>query len=73
MDAVTSEQVAEYDGLCEALARKFKGRAGAEIDDLVQEGRIAVWQSLQDGQPPSASYVEYAMRMWVTTLRRQTS
>lgn len=71
MESVTSEQVAEYEGLCEALARKFVGRAGAEFDDLVQEGRIAVWQSLQDGRAPSTSYVEYAMRGWVTNLRRQ--
>lgn len=73
MESVTSEAVAEYDGLCEALARKFVGRAGAEFDDLIQEGRIAVFTSLQSGRAPSTSYVEYAMRLWVTTLRRQQS
>jgi DNA-directed RNA polymerase specialized sigma24 family protein len=73
MHPVTSEQVRDYEGLCVGLARKYVGRSGAEFDDLVQEGRIAVWSSLQDGIAPSSAYVELAMRGWVKTLRRQTS
>jgi DNA-directed RNA polymerase specialized sigma24 family protein len=69
--AVTSKQVAEYEDLCRELARKYVGRSGAEHDDLVQEGLIAAWQSLQDGITPTSSYLDYAMKIWVTTLRRQ--
>ena len=72
MAEVTSEQVAAYEAACSALARKYVGRNGAEHDDLVQEGRIFVWQSLERGIPPSAEMIENRMRDYVRWLGRQT-
>lgn len=44
---------------------------GAEYDDLVQEGLISVWQSLQRGVNP-ALVVENRMRDYLRYLGRQT-
>ncbi len=71
MHPVSDDQVRAYKTHVERLAREFVGRYGAEKDDLIQEGLIAVWSSLQDGQPPSTEYIRLAMRGWCTTLRRQ--
>lgn len=68
--AVTSEEVAAYRQLVEKLARRYVGSAGAEFDDLVQEGLISVWEALRRNNNPSAEVVQYAMRMWVRFLRR---
>lgn len=68
---VSDDQVRDYEDTIRSLARKYIGRAGAELDDLVQEGRIAVWQSLEDGRPPSVTYIDFAMKLWVRTLRKQ--
>ena len=53
-------------------ARKYTGRFGAELDDLVQEGAIFVWQSLQKGITPSEDHIRNRMRNWVRTLEYQT-
>jgi DNA-directed RNA polymerase specialized sigma24 family protein len=69
---VSDDQIRSYDPHVASLARKYVGRAGAELDDLVQEGRIAVWQSLEDLRPPSTEFIEFYMRRWIQTLRKQT-
>ena len=46
------------------------GRPRAEYDDLVQEGLIAAWLSLQRGVNP-AQAVENRMRDWIRYLARQ--
>lgn len=61
-----SAQVAEYRGLCEALAARIvrpgrMSRNGVEYDDLVQEGLISVWKALQKGVTPSAELVRGSM------------
>ena len=71
MPEVTSEQVASYEAACRALARRYVGRNGADLDDLVQEGRILVWQSLQRGVHPAADMIENRMRSYVRWLGRQ--
>lgn len=53
-------------------AKKYVGRFGAELDDLVQEGAIFVWQSLQKGITPSEDHIRNRMRNWVRTLEYQT-
>jgi DNA-directed RNA polymerase specialized sigma24 family protein len=53
-------------------ARKYVGRFGAELDDLVQEGAIFVWQSLQKGITPSEDHIRNRMRNWVRTLEFQS-
>jgi len=67
---VASSEVATYQHLVRNLARKFVHRAGAEYDDLVQEGLISVWEALRRDNRPSAEVVEYAMRQWVRFLQR---
>ncbi len=72
MSTVTSEEVAAYQGMVEALAYRYVNNdIGCEYDDLVQEGLIAVWRSLECGQPPSATFVKSAMRFWRTRIVRQ--
>ncbi len=70
MAAVTSEQVAAYLPLIESSARLQVGRAGAEYDDLVQEGMIAVFLSLKRGNLPSREVVLNRQTDWVRYLHR---
>lgn len=65
-------EVAGYRGLVESLAHKFVGRNGAEYDDLVQEGLLAVWQSLERGVTPKAEILENRMKNWGRLLGYQT-
>jgi DNA-directed RNA polymerase specialized sigma24 family protein len=70
--AVASEEVAAYRQLVEDLAHRYVDLSVmCEYDDLVQEGLIAVWESLSRDRPPSAEYVRYAMRIWRTRMERQ--
>lgn len=64
--------VSGYSEAAEALARRFVGRNGAELDDLKQEGLIFVWRSLEKGAHPSAEMIENRMRTYVRWLGRQT-
>lgn len=66
-----NDQIAAYCDLVESLAHKFVGRNGAEFDDLVQEGLIHVWQSLQRGIHPAAEQIENRMKNWVRWLGRR--
>lgn len=66
-----NDQIAGYRGLVESLAHKFVGRNGAEYDDLVQEGLIDVWQSLERGITPAAEQIENRMKDWVRWLGRR--
>jgi hypothetical protein len=59
-------EVEGYLGLCESLAVTLakpgtRGRNGVEFDDLVQEGLIFVWQSLQRGVLPASKLVKGRM------------
>lgn len=72
MEAVTSEEVAAYRQLVEDLAHRYVDLSVmCEYDDLVQEGLIAVWNSLAVGRPPSAEYVRLYMRFWRRQMERQ--
>lgn len=64
-------QVAGYRDLVESLAQKHVGPNQAEFDDLVQEGLIAVWETLERGQIPAAEQIENVMKKWVRTLGYQ--
>lgn len=72
MTAVTSAEVAAYQQLVEDLAHKYVDLSVmCEYDDLVQEGLVAVWDSLRRDRPPSAEYVRLYMRGWRTRMERQ--
>jgi DNA-directed RNA polymerase specialized sigma24 family protein len=69
--SVSSEAVAEYKPLVEGMARRFSGVAGAEFDDLVQEGYLKVFLLLRDGKMVSKTAVKNAMRDWVRVCGRK--
>lgn len=55
------------------LANTSRARmVGAELDDLVQEGLLNIWQTLERGVHPRADIVELRMRNWIELLARQT-
>lgn len=56
--------------LCESLARPFVGQHQAEQDDLVQEGLIDVWLTLQKGLVPRKDYIQRRMKNWVRFLEK---
>jgi hypothetical protein len=43
----------------------FNGVGGAEFDDLVQEGAIAAWLTLESGYVPSNEVIRRAMKDWI--------
>jgi DNA-directed RNA polymerase specialized sigma24 family protein len=65
-----NNQVAAYQVHVEYLAKRLVGFAQAEFDDLVQEGMIAVWQTLSRGLRPSTGVIEGRMIDWVRYLQR---
>lgn len=72
MVAVTSEEVAAYQQLVEDLAHRYVDlTVMCEYDDLVQEGLVAVWESLRRDRPPSAEFIKLYMRGWRTRMERQ--
>lgn len=67
--SVTSAEIEGYVGFVVSSATRLAGsrrarQAGAEYDDLYQEGLIAVWQSLQRGTNPLLP-VQNRMRDWI--------
>lgn len=54
--------IASYEGALTELARKYEGRNGTDLDDLVQEGRISIWMAVERGITPSLEVVEFRMR-----------
>jgi hypothetical protein len=62
---VSSEQVAKWHPLIERQARIFS-KVGesvlAELDDLMQVGRIRVWRELRNGRWPTTTSVANAMK-----------
>lgn len=69
-EATLSERVAEYDPLIKSIAFRYVGFGHAELDDLVQEGRISVWKALRHNRAPSKLVIERRMIGWVRFLRR---
>jgi len=61
---VSSEQVAVYLPQILGLAKRRRGRFGAEFDDLVQEGMIAVWIVLSNGLQVTEDRITQRMRAW---------
>jgi DNA-directed RNA polymerase specialized sigma24 family protein len=65
--------VFQYMGTVESLARRYDGKRGAEKDDLVQEGLIFVWQSLEKRICPSAEMIDNRMKDYVRWLNRKSA
>lgn len=70
-DPQLSEAIKGYEAALLPLALRLVGRDGADLDDLIQEGRISVWQALKLDKVPSLDIAFKRMLMWVRTLRPQ--
>lgn len=70
-DRELSDQLRSHAGLVESLAERLSRRNRSELDDLKQEGMIACWNLLQDGQPVTEEEVEKRMRKWMRYRGRQ--
>lgn len=70
-DPALSEAIKGYEAALLPLALRLAGRDGAEVDDLMQEGRISIWQALKQGIEPSLAVAFKRMLMWIRTLRPQ--
>lgn len=71
MTASLNEAIAAEEPRLKRLAYRYVDRNGAELDDLVQEGRIAIWQSLERDVHPSNEFIENRMKMWIRHLGGQ--
>lgn len=65
-----NDSVAEYHDLIRRIARRYVGFGTAELDDLMQEGRISIWRALEQGVTPSKVIIERRMIGWVRYCRR---
>lgn len=71
-----SAAVQAYLGRCEVLAsslarRGTRGINGVEFDDLVQEGLIGAWQSLEQGVTPTERHLRARMLNYMRWLGRR--
>lgn len=64
-----NEELAAWEPRLREIARPFRGRA--EEDDLVQEGRIHVWRSIERGRHPTDDMIRNKMRDWCRRMRAQ--
>jgi len=72
-----NDQVGDYVGLVESLAHDIARsrraqQVGAEYDDLVQEGLIAVWRTIEKGEHVSKEFVLNRMKNYMRWLGRHT-
>lgn len=70
-DPLLSAQIKSYEPMLHPLARRLSGRDGAEEDDLMQEGFIAVWQCIAAGKTPSKDICYKRMLNWLRHIRPQ--
>ncbi len=70
-DPMLSDQIKAYEKDLHPLALRLVGRDGAEYDDLMQEGYIAIWQCLIKGIVPSMTVVFGRMLNWIRHIRLQ--
>lgn len=72
------DQIRGYAGLVESIAKQLAGSkraqaVGAEYDDLVQEGLIAVWKKLEQGvEVVGAEHIRDRMKNYMTWLGRKS-
>lgn len=70
-DPELSVAIQSYEGALRPLALRLEGRDGAEYQDLIQEGRISIWQALSRDITPNLDIAMNRMKMWVRHLRPQ--
>ncbi len=71
MPGVTDAQIRAYESLIEQLAAPLVSTDSdlIELDDLMHEGRIAVWQALERGVHPAKEIIQGRMVDYVRWMR----
>lgn len=69
--AVSDDQITAHLPAIKSVARQFSGRWGAEMDDLIQEGMIAVWLSLEGKIDPTSTYIGFRMKNWTRLCQKE--
>lgn len=73
MRPVSSEELASHKPRVERLAREIGTRPGVDLDDLVQEGWLYVFEGLQKGHQRTDDQIRTRMRRWVRKMAQQRS
>jgi DNA-directed RNA polymerase specialized sigma24 family protein len=71
MARALDDQLRDHAGLVESLAEKLSRRDRNERDDLTQEGMIAVWEALTQGNPVTEEGITKRMNKWLRYRGRQ--
>ncbi len=69
MERPTDASALAFDGVITQLARKRCRMPGIEMDDLVQEARLQVWDMLLRGETPTEQDLINSMRRWMRACR----
>lgn len=70
-DPALSDAIRGYEAALLPFALRLAGRNGAEVDDLMQEGRLSLWGPLREGRLPSLEVCSLRMKQWVRHLQPQ--
>lgn len=70
-DPQLSEVIRGYEAALLPLALRLRGRDGADLDDLLQEGRISIWAAVRRGRVPNLDVAFHRMQDWVRHIRLQ--
>lgn len=70
-DPQLSEAIRGYEKQLLPLALRLRGRDGADLDDLMQEGYISIWAALRRGRVPNLDVAFKRMQNWVRHIQLQ--
>jgi hypothetical protein len=70
-DPQLSEVIRGYEKQLLPLALRLRGRDGADLDDLLQEGRISIWAAVRRDRVPSLDVAFKRMQNWVRHIQLQ--
>ena len=73
MRPVSNEELASHRPRVERLAREFGARPGVDLDDLVQEGWLYVFEGLRKGHQRTDDQIRTRMRRWIRRMGQQRS
>lgn len=71
---IGNSDIISYQPTVERIARillRYSRRADLDVDDLVQEGLIAVWESLTKGISPSKEFIKNRMLNYIKIIDKQ--
>jgi DNA-directed RNA polymerase specialized sigma24 family protein len=71
LDPQLSSAIEAQEAMLHPLAMRLRGRDGADYDDLMQEGRMSVWQDLLAGREPQEYFAWQRMLKWIRHIKIQ--